>query len=488
MGITKLMHINQGSGGGNRHLKNALEYILQPGKTKDGLLVGGNSGTLPLDVLATFLETKQSFGKLGGRQGYHFIISFAKGETDEQTAYQVIQEFCREYLGDDYDYVFAVHDDKAHVHGHIIFNSVSRADGYKYHYKKGDWERYIQPVTDKVCRQHNLAPLAYEEERIGEHYAAWKSKMTNRDIAKADIDFAIEKARDLEGFFKELRKMGYEIKRHGSTIKGEGTAREYFSMMVPADVREDAKGKGSRAIRNTSLGEAYSVAAIRDRIGSRAYRKSYENAMEKMQGIAGNYLKPVISYRSPQSQRRLFAAANYYKLPNPYAVPAWRVREDMKNINRMAEQCRYLQQMGITSKGELKKRIAILEKQISYLSAERKSLYQIRDCFGKEISEKSKRLEFLNEQMERSDLPDMLWETYAAEAEGLEAGLPDQAATAGSGIKSKTEALKALRKELKLVKDILETETQGSRLDVELLGKTVPPARKQGEIPHAKRI
>lgn len=461
MAITKLMHMNQGGKNGHAHLKNALEYILKPEKTKDGLLAGGNCGPLPLDVLAAFLETKQAFGKMGGRQGYHFVISFAKGETDEQTAYQAVKEFCEEYLGDDYEYVFAIHDDKEHMHGHVIFNSVSRTDGYKYHYKKGDWEKLIQPVTDRVCQRHGLSPLTYKEERIGESYAAWKGAMTNRDIAKADIDFAIEKASDMDSFFAELRKLGYEITRHGSTRKEGREAKGYFSMKLPVDRREDAKGEGTRAVRNTRLGEDYSMDAIRERIESRAYRRSYEESMEKMQGIAGEYLKPLASFRS-KSQARLFTAASYYRLPNPYAVPAWRVREDMKRVDVLAAQCRYLKQNGITSMGKLEERKAFLEKQAHYLCEERKTLYRIeafKDKDGK-TKEKCRRLEFLQGQMQRRDITDELWERFADEAELLEAELPERAASAGRGIQAKTAALKNLRKELKLVNEILETEKQ----------------------------
>ena len=39
-----------------------------------------------------------------------------------------------------------------HVHSHIVFNSVSFVDGKKYRYEKGDWAKYIQPITNKLCQ------------------------------------------------------------------------------------------------------------------------------------------------------------------------------------------------------------------------------------------------------------------------------------------------------------------------------------------------
>ena len=50
---------------------------------------------------------------------------------DADTAFEVIGRFAREYLGKDYEALYAVHDNTDHIHGHIIFNSVSFRDGLK---------------------------------------------------------------------------------------------------------------------------------------------------------------------------------------------------------------------------------------------------------------------------------------------------------------------------------------------------------------------
>ena len=57
--------------------------------------------------------------------------------------------------------IHILHDNTAHVHSHIVFNSVSFVDGKKYRYEKGDWAKYIQPITNKLCqdvykRQHQM--------------------------------------------------------------------------------------------------------------------------------------------------------------------------------------------------------------------------------------------------------------------------------------------------------------------------------------------
>ena len=66
---------------------------------------------------------------------------------DSDTAFKITERFAKEYIGDDYEVIFSVHNNTKHKHGHIIFNSVNIKNGKKYRYEKGDWAKYIQPVS-----------------------------------------------------------------------------------------------------------------------------------------------------------------------------------------------------------------------------------------------------------------------------------------------------------------------------------------------------
>ena len=86
MAITKLSNIGMPQGGGAAHLKNCITYIMNPAKTEG--MIGGNSGTTPQEVYQVMLETKQEWEKEGGRQGYHFVISFPPGEATKKKPMQ----------------------------------------------------------------------------------------------------------------------------------------------------------------------------------------------------------------------------------------------------------------------------------------------------------------------------------------------------------------------------------------------------------------
>ena len=100
-------------------------------------------------------------------------------------AFEITQKFVAEYLGDAYEAVFVVHDNTDHVHSHIIFNSVSFVDGKKYRYEKGDWAKYIQPITNKLCQEYGLSIIDVEDgskEKQHENYKDWSEYREGRIV------------------------------------------------------------------------------------------------------------------------------------------------------------------------------------------------------------------------------------------------------------------------------------------------------------------
>ena len=92
-------------------------------------------GREPFKFLAPLLIIYRQSDENGWRC-YHVVLLCPVGEGDPQTMYQLTQEYIEKYLGDRYEALFAVHVDKRHLHSHIVFNSVSMIDGYKYQYTK----------------------------------------------------------------------------------------------------------------------------------------------------------------------------------------------------------------------------------------------------------------------------------------------------------------------------------------------------------------
>ena len=386
MAITKLMHMKESPHNPSAHLRNALNYILDVlndgKKTGYGKWVGGNAGLKAKEIYDQFMRTKKKWGKEDGRQGYHFVISFPPDEkVDEQTVYNVAQDFCEEYFGDNYEYVFAVHNNEEHKHAHIIFNSLSRTTGYKYHYKKGDWEKSIQPITDRVCKKYNLPALEFDmDDRIGVTYAEWKTKKTGKinwsDIVRADIDYAISKASDMKEFFEIMKKFHYTVNARGVTMRN-GKPEPYFTFSY----YENGKKVTSRRSTHRLLGENYSPSAIENRIKNKSENQDenyfHEKLAEQMELKAKVQLGSVAVLKSTRTYYRLYQAVSYYKLPNPFAIPYYKVRRDIVEFDKLIEDCKYLKQNQDILQGNYVKRKEVVEQLLRDKYVERNYLKRI---------------------------------------------------------------------------------------------------------------
>lgn len=217
MAITKIWNIAKSKDGNlSNSLHRSLLYIVKPVKTDGGVLVGGVN-VMPDAELAyeQMCETKQTFGKELGRQGYHVVLSCPVGEGDPQTMYQLTQEFIEEYLGNRYEALFAVHVDKGHLHSHIVFNSVSMIDGYKYQYTKGDWKKIIQPITNHLCEKYgwSVIPPEYVKDSERMSRGEYEYQKSLKEVMLADVEYCMSNAENMDEFIWNLKELGYEVKK-----------------------------------------------------------------------------------------------------------------------------------------------------------------------------------------------------------------------------------------------------------------------------------
>ena len=216
MAITKILNIMESEGRNPAsHLKNALEYIQNPDKTEECVLVGGIN-CLPDTAFEQMEETKNIFHKTGKRQGYHVIISFSPEEkvTAEQAMY-VLEHFAKDVLGDDYEVVYAVHTDREHMHGHLIWNSVSMTTGKKYNSPKSNWKNHLQPITNKYCDELGLSIMPAEYSRNPKNISRdkWEREMSMKEIILRDAKMCAYAAGNVEHFKYLMKRLGYVFKK-----------------------------------------------------------------------------------------------------------------------------------------------------------------------------------------------------------------------------------------------------------------------------------
>lgn len=151
--------VNYAINGEKTTLDAGITYAVNSEKTKQHFFASAINCESCETAYAEMQETKRCFGKAGGVVGYHFIQSFAPGEVTPEQAHRIGMAFAKKLFGGQYEAVIGTHLDKAHLHNHIVVNSVSFVDGRKYHSSPGsyysnaielDWDgsRYTGTVTD----------------------------------------------------------------------------------------------------------------------------------------------------------------------------------------------------------------------------------------------------------------------------------------------------------------------------------------------------
>ena len=176
----------------------------------------GGINCLPDTAFEQMEETKNIFHKTGKRQGYHVIISFSPEEkvTAEQAMY-VLEHFAKDVLGNDYEAVYAVHTDREHMHGHLIWNSVSMTTGKKYNSPKGNWKNHLQPITNKYCDELGLSIMPAEYSRNPKNISRdkWEKEMSMKDIILRDAKMCAYAAGNVEHFKYLMKRLGYVFKK-----------------------------------------------------------------------------------------------------------------------------------------------------------------------------------------------------------------------------------------------------------------------------------
>ena len=237
MAITKILNIKEAKGRNPAsHLENALNYIQNPDKTEECVMVG-IINFLPDTAFEQMTETKNIFHKTGNRQGYHVIISFSPEEkvTAEQAMY-VLEHFAKAVLGDDYEAVYAVHTDREHMHGHLIWNSVSLTTGKKYNSPKGNWKNHLQPITNKYCGELGLSVMPAEYSRNPKNISRdkWEKEMSMKEIILRDAKMCAYVAGNVEHFQYLMRSLGYVFKR-GAWMEVQAPGFRYYHSLAKKD-------------------------------------------------------------------------------------------------------------------------------------------------------------------------------------------------------------------------------------------------------------
>ena len=289
-----------------------IKYICNENKTDDNLLIssfGTSAETAHHDFKYALSKTNDS----SPNKAYHLIQSFAPGEVSEDEAHQIGEELANGILHSKYTCVIATHNDKGHIHNHIIFCAVDSIDHNRYHDCKESY-REIRRVNDRLCKEHNLSVVETREDILkkSHSYAEWRAKKEGnswKEKLRNDIKECLEFCPDYNTFLKRMNDKGYEIK---NADPSEG---KYILFKAPG------AEKWTRG-RETTLGKEFTRESIIATIDAYAHNKSTKTENKIIRNInqdnAGKILKS-IDTSDPKFQEKVF-------------LKVWANRENLKRL------------------------------------------------------------------------------------------------------------------------------------------------------------
>ena len=352
MAITKILNIQESeSRNPVTHLKNALEYIQNPDKTEKCVLVG-SINCLPDTAFEQMEETKNIFHKTGKRQGYHVIISFSPEEkvTAEQAMY-VLEHFAKDVLGDDYEAVYAVHTDREHMHGHLIWNSVSVTTGKKYNSPKSNWKNHLQPITNKYCDELGLSIMPAEYSRNPKNISRdkWEREMSMKEIILRDAKMCAYAAGNVEHFKYLMKRLGYVFKKD-AWMEVQAPGFRYYHKLAKLD-------------------EMFSEDMLRHHVDMPWMAKPYFYSSD-IRGLHRAKLSPY--------QKKFYAKLYRLRIVEQkrFVVGGAKYAEDLKRFHRLQDEYLLLVNNDIKSVVELVDFIGEQEEKIQQIDDRQKEIYR----------------------------------------------------------------------------------------------------------------
>lgn len=198
MGVVKIVSRRPKSKSG---LKRTIKYVLRNDQQK---LLSSITGPYVYDginskgVYDTFIAEKKIWKKMDGRQCTHSILSWHKDEliTSEE-ALKFARKFAEEHYSG-YQTLVVVHEDRGHLHVHMVTNSVSFIDGKMLHETHDDLMQMRQ-LNDSLCEKFGLVVT----EKGKTYEGVDKRDKSTWDMSKHKI---IEKGSDIQACFDAIER------------------------------------------------------------------------------------------------------------------------------------------------------------------------------------------------------------------------------------------------------------------------------------------
>ena len=179
--------------------RTVINYVCNKEKTTDKLISGKDC--MPESCEYEFAEVKKAFGKTDGRTYYHMIQSFSPDDriTPEQS-HEVGLQMAELFEG--YQVLVVTHTNKAHIHNHLVINSVNFENGKKLTISNQELEE-IKNYSNSICLQNGWDVTEAKTRR--NRNPKWKQ------IIIEDALTAMAESYSMDEYISKLKELGIYV-------------------------------------------------------------------------------------------------------------------------------------------------------------------------------------------------------------------------------------------------------------------------------------
>lgn len=179
--------------------RTVINYVCNKEKTTDKLISGKDC--MPESCEYEFAEVKKTFGKTDGRTYYHMIQSFSPDDriTPEQ-AHEIGLQMAELFEG--YQVLVVTHTNKAHIHNHLVINSVNFENGKKLTISNQELER-IKNYSNSICLQNGWDVTEAKTRR--NRNPKWKQIIIEDALA------AMAESYSMDEYISKLKELGIYV-------------------------------------------------------------------------------------------------------------------------------------------------------------------------------------------------------------------------------------------------------------------------------------
>lgn len=432
----------------NSTLKKAIQYICNPEKT-DGTLLIDSYGCTPETADIEFEWTRKK-AKDNGKESHlarHFIQAFEPGETTPEQAHEIGKKLADEILGGKYEYILSTHIDRGHIHNHIIFNDVNFVD-YRHSHINKKWYYDTRKISDRLCEEYGLSVIPQNENKGKSYieYTAAKQGTSYKAQLKMAVDINISRAKDFDEFLRLMEQSRYKVKRQNKNIS------------FCADGRE-------RYMRSKTLGDYYTVEAIKERIAGRA--------------------RKITAPKIDRSINLIIDIQNCIKAQESKAYEHW---VKINNLKQAAKTLNFLTENNITTYEDLDKSAERTHKNFDSISEKIKSVEKQINTTALLIKnvETYSRLKPVMEKYKKAKNKEQFKEKYRAEITLFEAAFKELKNADYPPVKELRQSYSKLTEKKKtLYEEYKKCKSKAAEIDVvksnveTLLGASHKPSREK---------